>query len=135
EPTKAQLLADGIAKRMAEPAATIRGLRRAVRNPAKFVERTKDLAAGAIASMSTAMQPAPTSPLNVPIGSRRRYSLVRASLADFRAIGTMFGTTVNDVVLTVVSGALRHWLDHRNIPAYDLRAMVPVSVRKRSDRG
>ena len=40
----------------------------------------------------------------------------------------MFGATVNDVVLTVVAGALRSWLDNRNIPPYDLRAMVPANV-------
>ena len=135
EPTKAQLLADGIAKRMAEPLSTVRSARNALRDPGKVARRAKDLTAGAVASMSAAMQPAPTSPLNVPISSRRRYELVRSSLADFRAIGTMFGTTVNDVVLAVVAGALRRWLEQRNISAYDLRAMVPVNVRRKSDRG
>jgi WS/DGAT/MGAT family acyltransferase len=135
EPTKAQLLADGIANRMSEPAATLRGLRNAIREPGRAAKRTKDLTAGTLASMGATLQPAPASPLNSPIGSRRRYELVRASLADFRAIGTMFGVTVNDVVLSVVAGALRSWLEARNIPPYDLRAMVPVNVRRKSDRG
>jgi diacylglycerol O-acyltransferase / wax synthase len=135
EPTKAQLLADGVRKRMTEPLMTLRGARTAMRDPAAALERTRELATGALASMSTAAQPAPKSPLNVQIGSRRRYELVRAQLADFRAIATMFGTTINDVVLAVVAGALRRWLEARGAQPYDLRAMVPVSVRKRSQRG
>src|SRR5205823_1253479 len=113
----------------------MRGVRKALRDPAAALERTREFATGAFASMSTAVAPAPPSALNVEIGSRRRYELVRASLADFRAMATMFGTTINDVVLAVVSGALRRWLESRGTQPYDLRAMVPVSVRKRSQRG
>jgi WS/DGAT/MGAT family acyltransferase len=80
---------------------------------------------------------APPSPLNVPIGPHRRYDWVEAGLDELRAIKTALGGTVNDVVLTVVAGALRaHWLAHgRPVDGVELRAMVPVSVRAEAERG
>ncbi len=56
------------------------------------------------------LNPAPPTPLNIEIGPHRRYRIVRNDLADFKAVKDAFGGTVNDVVLTVVSGALRSWL-------------------------
>ena len=54
--------------------------------------------------------PAPDVPLNAEIGSHRRFAWTRAELGDFKRIKDALGGTVNDVVLTVVSGALRSWL-------------------------
>ncbi len=47
------------------------------------------------------------------------------------------GGTVNDVVLTVVSGALRCWLQDRGIKTdgLELRALVPVSIRAEDEHG
>jgi WS/DGAT/MGAT family acyltransferase len=67
----------------------------------------------------------------VPIGPHRRVWWVRSSLADFKAIKNELGGTVNDVVLTVVSGALGRWLRTRGVrtEGLELRALVPVSIR------
>ena len=77
------------------------------------------------------LNPAPDVPLNVPIGPHRRLVLVRAELDDFKLVKNTFGGTVNDVVLTVVSGALRRWLRSRGVrtEGLELRALVPVSIR------
>src|SRR5919197_3274585 len=83
------------------------------------------------------MNPAPETPLNVEIGPHRRYVIVRNALADFKAVKNAFGGTVNDVVLTVVSGALRDWLQSRGVrtEGLELRALVPVSIRTADQRG
>jgi diacylglycerol O-acyltransferase len=83
------------------------------------------------------LNPAPETPLNVEIGPHRRFSVVRHDLADFKAVKNAFGGTVNDVVLTVVSGALRGWLQSRGVrtEGLELRALVPVSIRAQDDRG
>ena len=62
---------------------------------------------------------------------------MRSELRDFKAIKDVFGGTVNDVVLTVVSGALRGWLHRRGVrtEGLELRALVPVSIRAENDRG
>jgi diacylglycerol O-acyltransferase len=77
------------------------------------------------------LNPAPETPLNVPIGPHRRLVGVRARLDDLRLVKSTFGTTVNDVVLAVVAGALRDWLRARGVrtEGLELRALVPVSIR------
>jgi diacylglycerol O-acyltransferase len=84
-----------------------------------------------------ALNPAPETPLNVPIGPHRRFAVVRQQLGDYREIKNAFGGTVNDVVLTVVSGALARWLRHRGVrtEGLEMRALVPVSVRSEDQRG
>ncbi len=83
------------------------------------------------------MNPAPPTPLNVEIGPHRRYAVVRNRLADFKAVKNALGGTVNDVVLAVVSGALREWLHSRGVrtEGLELRALVPVSIRTADQRG
>jgi diacylglycerol O-acyltransferase / wax synthase len=83
------------------------------------------------------MNPAPETPLNVEIGPHRRFVGVRNQLADFKTIKDAFGGTVNDVVLTVVSGSLRDWLQSRGVrtEGLELRALVPVSIRASHEHG
>ena len=73
--------------------------------------------------------------LNVPIGTRRRFDVVRVALADLREIKSSLGGTVNDVVLTVTASGLRALLVSRGeaLPADGLRAMVPINVRVASE--
>jgi diacylglycerol O-acyltransferase len=56
---------------------------------------------------------------------------VRQELSDFKLVKDALGGTVNDVVLTVVAGALRQWLRTRGVrtEGMELRALVPVSIR------
>ena len=52
-------------------------------------------------------------------------------LNDVKAIGAGLGGTVNDVLLTAMSGALRRYLQSRNqaVDRLDFRAIVPVNLR------
>jgi WS/DGAT/MGAT family acyltransferase len=63
--------------------------------------------------------------------------VVRQQLDDYREIKNAFGGTVNDVVLTVVSGALARWLRSRGMrtEGLEMRALVPVSVRGEDKKG
>ena len=74
---------------------------------------------------------APHTSLNVPIGTTRRYDVVRVPLADLKEIKASLGGTVNDVVLAAATGGLRRMLLARGeeLPKRGLRAMVPVSIR------
>jgi WS/DGAT/MGAT family acyltransferase len=79
---------------------------------------------------------APDTPLNVPISTQRRFAIARTQLEDYRKIRSAHGCTVNDVVLSVVAGALRSWLLCRGEPVTSsstIRAMVPMSVRGPAD--
>jgi WS/DGAT/MGAT family acyltransferase len=77
----------------------------------------------------------PPSPLDVRIGPNRRFAMAEAPLQRFKDIKDALGGTVNDVVLTVVGGALHRLLKDRKEPTKGrtLRVMVPVSVRSGGD--
>ncbi len=64
----------------------------------------------------------------------RRVELLPLELRELQRVRRRHGGTVNDLVLTIVTGALRRWLDTRGHPVEDLtlRALVPVSRRPRS---
>jgi diacylglycerol O-acyltransferase / wax synthase len=80
---------------------------------------------------------APATSLNVPISGTRRFAVARADLNEMKAVKRALGGTFNDVVLAVVTGALRAFLEHRGdeLPAHGLRAMVPVSLRASGEEG
>ncbi|WP_068059755.1 WS/DGAT/MGAT family O-acyltransferase [Nocardia xishanensis] len=74
---------------------------------------------------------APDSMFNVPIGGARRCAAQSWPLARIRAVQAAAGVTVNDVVLTMCSAALRAYLlEHNALPDRSLIAMVPVSLRR-----
>jgi WS/DGAT/MGAT family acyltransferase len=63
----------------------------------------------------------------------RRLAFVRLDLGDVRQIRKQHGGTTNDVVLTVFTGGLRHWLaqSDRPVDGVTLRALIPVNTRAR----
>lgn len=89
-------------------------------------------AVGKIAEVvRTAAQVAPNNPLNAPITRSRRLSVAKTPLDDYRRIRAKYGCEINDVILTVVTGALRNWLLSRGEPVTEasvVRALVPMSV-------
>ena len=76
---------------------------------------------------------APASSLNVPIGTDRRFRLVRVPLSEVKGVKRALGGTVNDVVLAACSGGLHKLLVERGeTPPAGVRAMVPVNLREAS---
>lgn len=73
---------------------------------------------------------APRTLLNGPITSHRRVAFGSVPMAKVKQVKNHFEITVNDVVMTLVTSALRRWLlDHDGLPEVPLVAAVPVSVR------
>ncbi|MET7767483.1 wax ester/triacylglycerol synthase family O-acyltransferase [Nocardia sp. NPDC005366] len=76
---------------------------------------------------------APRAPFNKAIGPERAVAFTESDLDAVKQIKAAFGVTVNDVVMTVVGGVLRDYLDkHDELPDRSLIASVPVSVHGRS---
>ena len=75
----------------------------------------------------------PRCSLNRPTGRRRALAVVRADLAAVLAMAHARGGTVNDVVLTAATGALRTVLAARGEHVDRLVVSVPVSARRRAD--
>src|ERR1035437_2364635 len=78
---------------------------------------------------------APRTSINRAISSHRRVAFAEMPLDDIRRVREVLGGTVNDVVLTTVSGALRTFFSERGeVLESSLVAMVPISVRSEKDR-
>src|SRR5436190_660800 len=137
EPSPATLAARGVEALVRAPVDAVRRVEHAVEHPRTTLARATE-ALEAIGEVAwNFANPAPQVPLNVELGSHRRYTWVRTDLAQLRRIKAALGGTVNDVVLAVVSGALRDWLHMRGIrtEGMELRAQVPVSIRGEGERG
>lgn len=136
-PTPTSLLADEIRYRLAAPLAAVRAARQAIDQPRRTWHALRDGVEGLSEALVAGMRPASPSPINVDLGPHRRFDWTSFDLRAVKEVKSRLGGTVNDVVLAVVSGAMRRFLKHRGErPAQlDFRAMVPVSMRAASERG
>jgi diacylglycerol O-acyltransferase / wax synthase len=74
----------------------------------------------------------PLSTINSGFTAERRYARTSLPLEDVRQVKNAAGATVNDVVLAVVAGALRSYLEARGgLPDRPLVASVPVAMEGR----
>jgi WS/DGAT/MGAT family acyltransferase len=93
-----------------------------------------------LSAMTTAMpqitRPAPSTPFNRPVGAKRSYAVVPMSFSEIRGVRSAIGGTINDVVLTTLSGGIGSYLRQHGhqTDGVELRAMVPVNVRSESDK-
>jgi diacylglycerol O-acyltransferase / wax synthase len=132
EPTDLELLAEALRERITSPSEIARGVRAALRGPRQVLRGLADTG-----KMLEVARSAPQTPFNVEIGPHRRLAFVRADLEAFKTIKNTHGGTVNDVILSVVAGALGNYLRARghDTDGLELRAMVPVSVRADEEHG
>jgi diacylglycerol O-acyltransferase len=136
-PTRAQLLGEALVERATIPGEVVRSVGAILRGPRRVLRGVRDAAVGVGAMAWAGLSPAPSTPYNQPIGPHRRFTWVRANLADLKAIKNELGGTVNDVVLATVAGALGAHLRRRGrqTDGLELKALVPVSVRSDVERG
>jgi diacylglycerol O-acyltransferase / wax synthase len=137
EPSTVELVARGVSDAAAAPLRLAGRLANAIQHPEPAARRVAESVQALGEVAWNFANPAPDVPLNVEIGTHRRFVWVRSELETFKRIKDALGGTVNDVVLVVVSGALRKWLDRRGITTngLELRALVPVSIRAEDERG
>jgi WS/DGAT/MGAT family acyltransferase len=136
EPTGAEVLVRTLVRR-ASPAGQLEALRRMAGAPGETLRSLAE-AARATAAASSSMRPVGSSSLTGPIGPHRRWSWAEARLSDVKAVRSELGGTVNDVVLTLITNGFRELLDARGEDVPEdrvVRTMVPVSVRRKGERG
>jgi diacylglycerol O-acyltransferase len=135
EPTAADLLVAGVRGAITATSSFMLKALAASTRPARSIGKLRDAAEGIGEIVWAGLNPAPMTPLNVAIGPHRRFSVVRQQLSDYKLVKKAFGGTVNDVVLTVVSGALADWIRSRGLrtEGLEMRALVPVSVRTENE--
>lgn len=77
---------------------------------------------------------APKTMLNGPVGGARRFAAQSWEIDRIRQVAKSSGTTLNDVVLAMVSGSLRNYLlEQHALPDEPMTAMVPVSLALRAE--
>src|SRR3954464_13752648 len=137
EPNAVELVASGVAGLARTGLGLASRVLSAATHPTHTAAAAREAAEGLGEIVWAGMNPAPETPLNVEIGPHRRFVGVRNELQHFKTIKNAFGGTVNDVVLAVVTGALRDWLQSRGVrtEGLELRALVPVSIRAKDQRG
>jgi WS/DGAT/MGAT family acyltransferase len=78
---------------------------------------------------------APQTAFNDALTGHRNIAYAQLDLEDIKTVKNRFDIKVNDVVMALCAGVLRKFLlDRGELPDEPLVAMVPVSVRDKSDR-
>jgi diacylglycerol O-acyltransferase / wax synthase len=136
EPSGAQMAARGLVGLVRTPFELAGRAAGAATRPQATLEAAREAVEGVAEVAWAGLNPAPPSPLNVPIGPHRRLAFVRCELADFKQVKNALGGTINDVVLAVVAGGLRRWLQTRGVrvEGLELRGLVPVSTRTKDEQ-
>jgi WS/DGAT/MGAT family acyltransferase len=130
-PSALTLLADGVVGIAGIGAAALRAAGLALSQPLETGASAARLASSAWQTLATGVPPLAQTPLNRPIGRGRRVDWLSLDLAELRDLRKRLDGTLNDVALSVVSGALSRYLRARRVPlkGLDFRIVVPVDVR------
>lgn len=139
-PSDLRLVADAVMSSVLSPRTALGTLRTGLRDVTDTGRRVAETAGQVVATLAkVGASPAPDSPLNQPVGSARRFVVLKTDLEDYRSIRTRLtrgryveDVTINDVVLATISGGLRTWMQTRGLPVTStttVRVMVPVSIK------
>ncbi|MET0151616.1 MAG: wax ester/triacylglycerol synthase family O-acyltransferase [Candidatus Binatia bacterium] len=106
-------------------------------HPAEAIARAQQAAKALLSTLPTMLQPAPRTLFNGPISDERDVAWAAFPFAEIRAVRGLLSGTINDLVLTIVAGAIGKYLRHHqvNTQSMELRAMCPVSMRASEGRG
>lgn len=130
KPSPFTLMAGAVRDSVTEPDTVVDTVRTATGSLLRVASAGAQSAArvaGALANRT----PSPDSPIIGPLSQQRRVVTVRTDLAAHRKVREVHGGSINDVVLTTITGALRAWLMTRGESMRGIkqvRALVPVSV-------
>ena len=134
-PSALELRADAWRRRLALPGRVLsEGRRLASRSEGVSAELSGY--ARALAQLARfKLTPASETPLNGPIGPHRIFDWLVLPLEAVRAVRRARGCSLNDVVLAIVSGAVREFLIGRQLrpERLDFRVSAPVNVRRGGD--
>ena len=122
-PTHGRLFRDNMARKR----ALVFGAGRRIAHPVDFVQSV-GTSWRSLWEMLKEGWGAPRTSLNRPIGSRRSIGVFRLPLSRMKQVARARGVKVNDVILDLVTGGLRHVLVSRNegIDGTSIRASMAV---------
>lgn len=159
EPSSVELVVSAVADSVRRPQEVLETVRSSVGDARETASKAVETLSGLAFAARNATRSTPRGPLNRDVTEHRRFAMVATDLEDYRRIRNhlMAGparqrrrrstgrttsaplvpvptvtTSVNDVVLATLAGALREWLLTRGEsvkPSSTVRALVPMSMR------
>jgi WS/DGAT/MGAT family acyltransferase len=131
EPAVTEMLMRTWMNSITQPVRFAKTLAQTVPGAARLI---REVAGGDVSLKGAKM--APQTLLNGKVGPHRVWDGAVFQLSDIRAIKDRIeGATVNDVILTIIGGALRKYLlSRKNLPKDSLTAMAPISVRAEGEK-
>jgi WS/DGAT/MGAT family acyltransferase len=114
-----------------------REFQESVFNPQPRIQQGLDLMRALNSASPWLLRPAPRTPFAGLLSPERKVAFSQASFVEIRQIRTSLGGTVNDVVLAILSGALRRYMLRHGYPldGGEPRVAIPVNVRLEDEKG
>ena len=133
-PTPLELVRDEAVRRSRAPFSALSALHNALKTPRRLAASVSEDASAVWQTLNEGLRIVPSTPLNRPIGPHRRIDWYTLDLGEVKDLKKRLNGTVNDVVLTIVAGAVRRFLEHRHTRLDDLdyRVVIPVNMRSKS---
>jgi WS/DGAT/MGAT family acyltransferase len=132
-PSSARFALDLVADSAVDQFRSARRMVRLGLSPKRTLRAADTMRRAALSLAEEVVQPAPSSFLNRPIGPDRALLHRSIPIRRLERFKAPLGLKLNDVVLAVMTGALRRYAGVAGEEARPLRTMVPVNVRGDGD--
>ncbi|MGH3459341.1 WS/DGAT/MGAT family O-acyltransferase [Aeromicrobium sp.] len=117
-----------------DPMGMLRGVGGAAGEVAGMLPASAKIVSQILRDGDITLPSAPKTILNGRVGGARRFAAQSWEIERIRRVAKSSATTLNDVVLAMVSGALREYLlEQHALPDEPMSAMVPVSLALRAE--
>lgn len=126
-----QFVRDGLRDSADLSLDAVRALGSALLQPWSSAQNLVQTTSAGLSTLQSGFTAPPASVLNRPSGSQRRVTWHVLETEQVKDLRKHLDGTVNDVVLAVVAGALRRFLQrrHERVKGLELRVIVPVDTR------
>lgn len=123
-----------VARRLPDPLGVLRGGLSVAEDVAGLLPASMRIVNQIVREGDVTLPRAPKTMLNGPVGGARRFAAQSWEIERIKRVAKSSATTLNDVVLAMVAGALREYLLEQNaLPDEPMTAMVPVSLALRAE--
>jgi diacylglycerol O-acyltransferase len=135
-PSRFELWRGEVARQIGIPFDVVRDFRQFTSNAEDLGQELLTRAKAVVNTLGMGTS-ADDTPMNGRVGPHRRFDWLSCRVDDLKAVRRAWSCTINDVVLTIVTGAVREYLQSRRVdPAsIEFRVSAPVSTRKEQERG
>lgn len=132
KPSDARLFMKGYANVLMRPARTANAIRKAAPGIIKVAR-----SGSGKKDVREADKKTPKTRFNLPVSPHRVFDARHFNINTIKSMRQISeGSKINDIMLSIVSGGMRHYLDaHGELPSSSLKTIVPINLRTEEQRG